>query len=390
MLTKTYNMRESRPSLISKTLPGANSRVQSGAALVTALLIVALITVTVTAMTAKQQRAIQLAQNRQTQLQLKNLASAGEKFAMATLRRDHVLAERNNSDSTEDFWAESLPPLPVDGATVQGCVIDLQGKFNLNNLVDIEGNVDNEEYEILQRLLTALTIDETKADAIRDWIDPNIEVTGSNGAEDDFYTGQTPGYRAANGPMVSPSELLLVKGFRVVDEGGLDDFDTLLPHIATLPTGAAINVNTASSAVLASLAPHMAAIADEIKVVDDEYWLEFPDCPQGGGLLDTLLDADDDSDDPNQAADAGQPENPEDESAGSLVYEDIEAFRNDAVGTEEDENLDNVINISVSSRYYMSRVTVSRDDINLTQYTIFEREPGGGTLRTLRRSRGSL
>ena len=378
-------MTESRPSLIAKSQLSE----QRGAALVTTLLIVALITVTVTAMTSKQQRAIQLAQNRQTQLQLKNLVSAGEKFAMATLRRDRQVEERNNSDSTEDFWAESLPPVPIDGATVEGCVVDLQGKFNLNNLVDIEGNIDNQEYEILQRLLTALTIDDTKAEAIRDWIDPNIEVTGANGAEDDFYTGQTPGYRAANGPMVSPSELLLVKGFRVVDEGGLDDFDVLLPHIATLPTGSAINVNTASSAVLASLAPHMAAIADEIRVVDDEYWQEFPDCPQGGGLLDTLLDADDESADSDQAADAGQPEDPEEESAGGFIYEDIEQFRNDAVGGGDDENLDNVIGIDVKSQYYMSRVTVSRDEINLTQYTIFFRD-NTGAIQTLRRSRGSL
>ena len=378
-------MTESRPSLIAKSQLSE----QRGAALVTTLLIVALITVTVTAMTSKQQRAIQLAQNRQTQLQLKNLVSAGEKFAMATLRRDRQVEERNNSDSTEDFWAESLPPVPIDGATVEGCVVDLQGKFNLNNLVDIEGNIDNQEYEILQRLLTALTIDDTKAEAIRDWIDPNIEVTGANGAEDDFYTGQTPGYRAANGPMVSPSELLLVKGFRVVDEGGLDDYDVLLPHIATLPTGSAINVNTASSAVLASLAPHMAAIADEIRVVDDEYWQEFPDCPQGGGLLDTLLDADDESADSDQTADAGQPEDPEDESAGGFIYEDIEQFRNDAVGGGDDENLDNVIGIDVKSQYYMSRVTVSRDEINLTQYTIFFRD-NTGAIQTLRRSRGSL
>ena len=208
---------------------------QRGAALVTTLLMVALITVTVTSMATKQQRSIQMAQNRQVQLQLRNLASAGEKFSMAVLRRDRTDGDRSNSDSTEDFWAQSLPPVPVDGATIEGCVIDLQGKFNLNNLIDIEGNPDDQEFEILQRLLTALTIESTKAAAIRDWIDPNIDVTGTDGAEDDFYTGQTPAYRAANGPMVSPTELLLVKGFRVADEGGLDDYDILLPHITTLP-----------------------------------------------------------------------------------------------------------------------------------------------------------
>lgn len=340
-------------------------------------------------MTAKQQHAIQLAQNRQSQLQLKNLISAGEKFAMAVLRRDHADGDRNRSDSTEDFWAQSLPPVPIDGATVEGCVIDLQGKFNLNNLVDESGAPDEQQLQILRRLLTALTIDETKAEAIRDWIDSDIEVTGANGAEDDFYTGGTPAYRAANGPMVSPTELLLVKGFRVSDETGIDDYDQLLPHVATVGTGAPINVNTASSPVLASLADHMPAIADEIKVVDDSYWEEYPGCPEGGGLLDTLLNADED--DPNAAA---EPENPEDEDAGGLIYENIESFVTDArdQADPENRNVDSLLDsgsIDTKSTYYMSRVTVTRDDISITQYSIFERQ-SDGSVQTVRRSRGTL
>ena len=364
---------------------------QRGAALVTTLLMVALITVTVTSMATKQQRSIQMAQNRQVQLQLRNLASAGEKFSMAVLRRDRTDGDRSNSDSTEDFWAQSLPPVPVDGATIEGCVIDLQGKFNLNNLIDIEGNPDDQEFEILQRLLTALTIESTKAAAIRDWIDPNIDVTGTDGAEDDFYTGQTPAYRAANGPMVSPTELLLVKGFRVADEGGLDDYDILLPHITTLPTGSAINVNTASSAVLASLAPHMAAIADDIKVVDDEYWQEFPGCPEGGGLLDTLLNSgDDDADDADgAAADPAADSGEEEEDEGSFIYETIEQFRADTIGDTDEENLENVIGIDVKSQYYMTRVTVTRDEITVTQYTTFFRD-NNGALQAIRRSRGGI
>ena len=113
----------------------------------TTLLIVALITITVTTMTTRQQLSVQRAGNRQVQTQMINLIGAGEKFAMAVLRRDRVEGERNNSDSTQDFWAQSLPPVPVDGATVEGCVIDLHGKFNLNNLVDIEGNSSPPEFE---------------------------------------------------------------------------------------------------------------------------------------------------------------------------------------------------------------------------------------------------
>lgn len=363
---------------------------QRGAALVTTLLMVALITVTVTSMASKQQRTIQIAQNRQAQLQLGNLAGAGERFAMAVLRRDRVEAERGNSDSTEDFWAESLPPVPVDGATIEGCVVDLQGKFNLNNLVDENGNPDPLEFQIFQRLLTALTIDAVKADAVLDWIDTNIDVTGADGAEDDFYTGQTPSYRAANGLMVSPSELLLVRGFRVTDEGGLDDYDVLLPHIATLPQGTAININTASSAVLSSLAPYMPAIADELKVVDDGYWQEFPECPEGGGLLDSLLNAGDDAEGDGGGDGSDPNAEGEFEDEGGLTYETIEQFRQDSVNPENiEEGIDEEIFIDVKSQYYMSRVTVKREEITLTQFTILERD-NNGALRTLRRSRGGL
>lgn len=365
-------------------------RRQRGAALITTLLIVALITITITSMTSQQQLSMQRAGNRQVQTQLVNLIGAGEKFAMAVLRRDRVDGERNNSDSTEDFWAQSLPPVPVDGATVEGCVIDLQGKFNLNNLVNEEGVTDAGEFEQLRLLLSALAIDTQKAEAILDWIDPNIDATGAAGAEDDFYTGQSPAYRAANGPMVSPTELLLVSGFRVVDEGGIDDYDTLLPHITTLPYGTAVNVNTASGAVLSSLAEYMSEISDDIKVVDDGYWTNFPDCPEGGGLLDTLINSEgDDSDPDGSAADGGAvTDEAGEEEQNSFVYENIEQFKQDARGDTEEKTVENA-NIVVSSGYFLSRVTVTRDESSVTQYTTMFRD-NTGAIRTIRRSRGGL
>ena len=375
------------PSWSIRRFCGAPNHSQSGAALITTLLIVALITITVTSMATRQQLSVQRASNRQVQTQQQNLIGAGEKFAMAVLRRDRVEAERNNSDSTEDFWAESLPPVPVDGATVEGCIIDLQGKFNLNNLVNDEGTTETLEFEQLQLLLSALAIDTQKAEAILDWIDPNIDATGAGGAEDDFYTGQSPAYRAANGPMVSPTELLLVKGFRVVDEGGLDDYDALLPHIATLPYGTAINVNTASGAVLASLAEYMSEISDELQVVDDGYYENFPDCPEGGGLLDTLINDEGDDTTDSAAVDDGTDDAAEDEQ-NSFVYENIESFIQDARGDTEEKTVENA-NIATFSGYFLSRVTVTRDESSVTQYTTMFRD-NTGAIRTIRRSRDGL
>jgi len=343
----------------------------SGVALITALLLIALITVSVTSMTVRQRATLQRAANTQVQAQLHNLLGAGEKFAMAVLNRDHAEAERSGSDSTEDYWGQSLPPVPVDGATVEGCIIDLQGKFNLNNLVDEDGKVDPDEYAHLQLLLRALNIDAGKAEAIRDWVDRDIQATGSEGAEDDFYTGQTPAYRAANNWMVSPSELQLIRGFRVVDEGGLEDFDLLLPHISTLPTGTAVNVNTASEAVLASLADYMNGQADTLKVVDDGYWQNYPDCPEGGGLLDTLI-----NDQSGQASD----------TPTSLTYENEDSFKASA-RIDDQQNIDDVI-IAVKSSYYLARVTVTRDEASLTQYTVMERD-SDGAIRIRQRTRNA-
>jgi len=163
----------------------------------------------------------------------------------------------------------------------------------------------------------------------------------------------------------------------------LDDYDVLVQHISTLPTGAPINVNTASSAVIASLAPYMASLADELRVVDDEYWQEYPGCPEGGGLLDSLQGEDDGAVDPDA--------DPDEEQAGSSVYESIEEFRSAAVdpADPENNNLENVIGIDVKSQYYMTRVTVKREDITVTQYTTFFRD-NNGALQAVRRSRGGL
>ena len=57
-----------------------------------------------------------------------------------------------------------------------------------------------------------------------------------------------PGYRVANRPLVSVTELMLVKGF---DRNAIDK---LLPYVSVLPEPTPININTAPLEVLRSLA----------------------------------------------------------------------------------------------------------------------------------------
>jgi DNA uptake protein ComE-like DNA-binding protein len=52
---------------------------------------------------------------------------------------------------------------------------------------------------------------EDVADSIVDWIDSDTDPRPS-GAENDYYSGLSPGYRCKNGPLDSVDELLLIKG----------------------------------------------------------------------------------------------------------------------------------------------------------------------------------
>jgi general secretion pathway protein K len=146
-----------------------------------------------------------------------------------------------------EIWATELPPLPVDGGTIQGKLEDLQGRFNLNSLVDIRGRPDPIAMKQFERLLMLLEIDPQLAGGVLDWLDPDTEVRFPNGGEDSTYAAATPPYRTANMPITSPSELMAVTGFdRKI-------YATLAPYVTALPTGTKLNVNTATPVIVASL-----------------------------------------------------------------------------------------------------------------------------------------
>ncbi|MCC9658219.1 type II secretion system minor pseudopilin [Rhodopirellula halodulae] len=60
-------------------------------------------------------------------------------------------------------------------------------------------------------LMTLPGMDESIANAILDWLDEDTEPR-ENGAEDEYYTALATPYAAANGPLQSVEELLLVRG----------------------------------------------------------------------------------------------------------------------------------------------------------------------------------
>jgi general secretion pathway protein K len=234
---------------------------QRGVALVTALLVVALATVAAVAMATRLHVDVRRTANLVHGEQAYAYALAAESWAQVILRRD---ANESTHDSLDEEWATALPPIPVEGGFVSGHVTDLQGRFNVNNLVDDNGNPSSNNIEYFRRLLSVLQLDPELATPLLDWIDADINATFPGGAEDDTYLLEDPPYRAANRRLVSISELRLVHGFTD------DVVKVLAPHVTALPVSTAINVNTATAEVLLALDENMTTQAVEMLLTDRE------------------------------------------------------------------------------------------------------------------------
>lgn len=229
---------------MSKYAPSSVPRRQSGAALLAALLLMAVgVTLAINLLWSANLHMHQM-RNLNYMDQARMFALGAEAWAADTLKID---LEESQSDSLDEVWAIALPPLPIDGGQLSGAIEDLQGRFNINNVVDIAGQKDQIWFDALVRLMISLDIDPLIADSIVDWIDPNVDVSFPNGAEDDVYTGLEPSYRAANAFLHDASELRAVNGVDALI------YERLKPYVTALPRGTLINVNTASEFVLACL-----------------------------------------------------------------------------------------------------------------------------------------
>jgi general secretion pathway protein K len=167
-----------------------------------------------------------------------------EAWAADFLKKD---AQETQSDHLGEIWARPLPPLPIDGGSVEGRLEDLQGRFNINNLVTADGQTNPEAVKQLERIFAALQVEPTWAAAIADWIDLDTQPGFPDGAEDSVYTGQDPPHLTANMPVTRVSELMVLPGF------GVERYTRVRAVLTALPVGTPLNVCTAPGVVLDSL-----------------------------------------------------------------------------------------------------------------------------------------
>lgn len=232
---------------------------ETGAALLTVLLLVAVIAVMATGALEKLRLATRLTGNATGIEQARSYAEAGETLAMAKV--DTLLAASPKRVTLAGGWSDAPFTLPLPGGTAVARVTDGGDCFNLNGLVSAAApgvyQSNPEARAQFARLMRLLQVPAQVADQVAagasDWIDTDADQQAM-GAEDGAYVGQDPSYRTAGTLMTDPSELRAVAGVTP------DLYAQLRPWLCTLPaaTPAVLNVNTLTpeqAPLVAMLAP---------------------------------------------------------------------------------------------------------------------------------------
>ena len=231
-----------------------------GLALVSVLLIVAV--TTALAYEIANRHAFGVAVSRQTLAgsQAREYALGGEQYARQLLYADWEDEGTRTKDTLLEDWSTTTEPFEVDNGGIELRIVDLSSRFNLNSVVGAEGAKNAAR---LKRLFTHLELDPRAVDAWVDWVDEDRELQPF-GAEDADYLLRDPPHRAANQRAADASELRLAVSFESRDE-----YARLEPHVTVLPTDRlAININTVSNVILASLAPNF-PVADAERLAEE-------------------------------------------------------------------------------------------------------------------------
>lgn len=238
-------------------------RDERGIALILSLLILTILVALILDFDAEARRELRDATAFRDGLKATILARAGIQAARAVLRQDSQIEAKLqvHYDGPGDIWLIPLNDFPIGDGVVTATVEDERGKLNLNalsNLPDPQARIP----VILRykRLFELVQVDPRVVDAIVDWVDPD-EIPEPDGAESTYYQTLRQPYRAANAPLQSFEELLLIKGVTP------DMLTRLAKYVTVFPSqgDTKVNLNTADPLVMRALDARISqSIAGEI------------------------------------------------------------------------------------------------------------------------------
>lgn len=256
-----------------------NRACERGAALLTVLLLVAVMTVLLVAVMDDIRFGLRRTGNAQALAQAQWYALGSEELARA---RIHQLDRGDGRTTLEGGWNGRPFVFPIDGGVMRVRLDDATACFNLNSVVEgAPGQWRRREAGVRQylALLQALGFDATRADAMADalvdWIDGD-QLPGPAGAEDPAYASRGPGYRTSSALLAEASELRAIAGHDA------EAYARLRPHVCAQPDPALspVNPNTLGqddAVLLAMLSDNVLDIAAARRVIASRPAQGWPD-----------------------------------------------------------------------------------------------------------------
>lgn len=196
---------------------------QRGIALISVLLVMSLALLIIGGVLRSHHLALQSSGQQLQQIQLRQLASGGETWALLLLR--DALQDTKKPVERIQGWTAMAPGFDVEDAQIRIDIDDLAGRFNLNALLR-QGQVDQVTLNRWARLLELLEL-------------PPLQLSQV-------------------GPLGELSQLRLLPG---IDARLLQRLE---PWVVLLPTDTALNINTAPALLLRTLGEVDAATADAL------------------------------------------------------------------------------------------------------------------------------
>jgi general secretion pathway protein K len=213
---------------------------QRGAAIIVALFVTTLVVVASVAMIMRLQIDLRNTELLTHNAEARNDAQGSVAWAIDQLNNDWL---KKNPEHVVDLTPIKSPLNKLNQAEITSTIYDPQGRFNINNLIEMQWQ-DN--FSVLITLVDP-TIDLEKARgitlAVVDWISP----ISKNPELENTYLKHNPAYRAAHQLMASVSELRLVKGMTS------SLYNALLPQVIALPMVTKININNTTIPILMCL-----------------------------------------------------------------------------------------------------------------------------------------
>lgn len=260
---------------------------ERGAALLSVLLLVAIMSIAALALFESTVGAIAHARLADARARIAWQISGAEEAGLIGLQRLSLATNGVVTDRTPVLGVPFVTD--INGVQVSTVLEDSSNCFNLNALRAPEGDGSPDEslVALYETLLTGAGLLEQEAEfltsALLDWLDRDTN-TRPGGAETNYYASLRPSYRASGVLLVSESELRAVRGYTS------DILDVLLPLICVRADSemAVLNINTLTRAQAPLLSMVFSGVLDV-----DEATRVLAERPVGGwSFVEEMLEKD--------------------------------------------------------------------------------------------------